>query len=67
MGEPSARRGIRNANHVLAGRTLDLPACEMRLALQSLVAVATVEFEFSGSPAVIVCAVIKLQGQEGMN
>ena len=36
------------ADQMLAGRTLNLPAGEMRLALQRLITVGTVEFEFVG-------------------
>jgi hypothetical protein len=46
MGETGARRRIWDADEVVAGRALDLPAGELRLALQRLVAVGTVEFEF---------------------
>ena len=46
MGEPGARRRIGNADEVLAGRALNLPAGELRFALQRLVAVRTVELEF---------------------
>ena len=46
VGESSARRRIRDANQMLTGRALDLPTGEMRLALQGLVTMGTVEFEF---------------------
>jgi hypothetical protein len=46
VGEAGARRRIGNADEVIAGRALDLPAGVTRVALQRLVAVRTVEFEF---------------------
>lgn len=45
MGEPRAGRRIRNADEVIAGGTLNLPARVARIALQRLVAVGTIEFE----------------------
>ena len=47
--EPGARRRIRDADEMLAGRALDLPSSELRFAFQRLIAVGTVEFEFIGS------------------
>ena len=44
--EPHASRGIGGADEMLAGRSLDLAAGELRIALQRLVAVRSVEFEF---------------------
>ena len=44
--EAHARRRTGNADEVLAGRTLNLPAGELGFALQRLVAVGTIEFEF---------------------
>jgi hypothetical protein len=49
LGEARARRRIGNADEMVAGRTLDLPTGELRLALQRLIAVRTVEFEFGGA------------------
>jgi hypothetical protein len=49
MGEPSPRRRIGNADENLASRTLNLAAGELRFALQWLVAVGTIEFEFVGA------------------
>ena len=48
MGETGARRRIGDANEHIAGRTLDLPAGKLRFALQWLIAVGTIEFEFVG-------------------
>ena len=48
MGEAGARRWIGDADEVLAGRTLNLPAGELGFALQRLIAVGTVELEFIG-------------------
>ena len=48
VGETRASGRIGNADEVVAGRTLDLPAGELRLALQRLVAVGTIKFEFVG-------------------
>ena len=42
----TTRRRIRDADEMVARRALDLPAGELGLALQRLVAVGTVEFEF---------------------
>ncbi len=41
-----ARRWIGNADQVFAGRALDLPARKVRFALERLITVGTVEFEF---------------------
>jgi hypothetical protein len=46
VGETSARWRIGDANEVVAARALNLPAGELRFALQWLVTVGTVEFEF---------------------
>ena len=46
MGEASAGRRIGNADEMLAGRALNLPSGMARVALQRLVAVGTIEFEF---------------------
>jgi hypothetical protein len=46
MGEAGARRRIGNADEMVASRALNLPARVARIALQMLVAVGTVEFEF---------------------
>jgi hypothetical protein len=46
MSETGARWRIGNADEMLAGRALDLPTGELRLALQRLIAVGTVEFKF---------------------
>jgi hypothetical protein len=46
LGESGARRWIGNANEMLAGRALNLPARVAGVALQRLIAVAAVEFEF---------------------
>jgi hypothetical protein len=46
MREAGARRRIGDADKDIARRTLDLPAGELRLALQWLVTVRTIEFEF---------------------
>jgi hypothetical protein len=46
VGEAGARRRIGNADQDLAGRALNLPASELWLALQRLVAVRTIKFEF---------------------
>lgn len=43
-----ARRWIGNADQVFAGRALDLPAREVRFALERLITAGTVEFEFVG-------------------
>jgi hypothetical protein len=48
VGKPHAGRRIGDANQVLAGGALNLPAGELGFALQRLVAVGTVEFEFVG-------------------
>jgi hypothetical protein len=46
VGEASARRRIGDADEMIAGRTLDLSAGMARVALQRLIAMGTVEFEF---------------------
>ena len=46
MGEAGTRWRIGNADEVIASRTLNLPPGEAGIALQRLVAVGTVEFEF---------------------
>ena len=46
LGEAGARRRIGNANEMVAFRALNLPARMAGIALQRLVAVGTVEFEF---------------------
>ena len=46
LGEAAARRRIGNANEMVASRALNLPPGEARLALERLVAVRAVEFEF---------------------
>src|SRR4029434_5889344 len=46
MGKPGACARIGNADQMLAGRALNLPAREMSFALQRLIAVGTVELEF---------------------
>ena len=46
LGEPGAGRRIGNANEMLAGGTLNLPAGVARIALQRLITVGTIEFEF---------------------
>ena len=46
MGESGARRGIGNANEMLAGRALNLASGVAGVAFQRLIAVAAVEFEF---------------------
>ena len=45
LGEAGAWRRIGNANQMLAGWTLNLPAGMTWIALQGLVAVGTVKFE----------------------
>jgi hypothetical protein len=46
VSEPGARRRVGNADEMVAGRALNLPARVAGFALQRLVAVGTVEFEF---------------------
>jgi hypothetical protein len=48
VGETGARRRIGNADKMLTRGTLNLPASMARIALQGLIAVGTVEFEFVG-------------------
>ena len=44
--ESRARWGIRNPDQMVAGWTLNLPPGELRLALERLIAMGAVEFEF---------------------
>jgi hypothetical protein len=46
MREAGTRRRIWNTDEVVAGRTLNLPTGKLRFALQRLVAVGTIKFEF---------------------
>ena len=46
VGETGARRRIRNANEVLAGRALNLAAGVAGIARQWLITMGTIEFEF---------------------
>ena len=46
VGEAGARRRIGDADEMLASRALNLPSGVARVALQRLVTVGTVEFEF---------------------
>ena len=46
LGETHARGRIGNADEVLAGGTLNLAPGKLRFALQRLITVGTVEFEF---------------------
>jgi hypothetical protein len=46
MGEARARRRIGNADEIVASWALNLPTRAAGIALQRLVAVGTVEFEF---------------------
>ena len=48
VGETGARWRIGDADEDLTGRALNLPAGKLRLALQRLIAVGTVKFEFAG-------------------
>jgi hypothetical protein len=48
VGETRARRGIGNADEVLASGALNLPAGVARVALQGLVTVRAIELEFGG-------------------
>ena len=48
MGEAGARRRIGNADEMVASGALNLPARVARLALQRLVTMGTIEFEFGG-------------------
>jgi hypothetical protein len=45
MGEPGTRRRIGNADEMLAGRALNLPASVAWVAFQRLITVGTIEFE----------------------
>lgn len=47
VSKPRAGRRIGDAYQMLARRALNLPARKLRLALQWLVAVGTIEFEFA--------------------
>ena len=47
VGESGAGRRIGNADEMLAGRALDLPSGVARFAGQRLVAMGTIELEFS--------------------
>ena len=47
VGKPCSSGRIGDADQVLAGRALNLPTRELRLALQRLITVGTVEFEFA--------------------
>jgi hypothetical protein len=46
VGETGACRRIGNADEHVAGGTLNLPTGELRFALQRLITVGTIEFEF---------------------
>lgn len=46
VGKARTGRRIGDADQVLAGRALNLPTCVLRLALQWLITVGTIEFEF---------------------
>ena len=46
VGEPGARRRIGDADQDLAGRALNLPPSKLGFALQRLIAVGAIEFEF---------------------
>ena len=46
MGDAGARRRIGNADEMIASGALNLPARVAGIALQGLVAVGTIEFEF---------------------
>jgi hypothetical protein len=46
MGEAGARRRVGDADEMVASRALNLPARVAGIALQRLVAVGTIEFEF---------------------
>ena len=48
LGEAHAGRRIGNANEMLAGGALNLSPGELRLALQGLIAMGAIEFEFVG-------------------
>jgi len=47
MGKTHAGRRIRDADEDIASRALNLPAGELGLTFQGLVAVGTIELEFS--------------------
>jgi hypothetical protein len=44
--ETSTRRRVGDADQMIAGGTLNLPAGVARIALQRLIAVGTIKFEF---------------------
>ena len=46
MGEAGARRGVGDADEMVASGALDLPARVAGIALQRLITVGTVEFKF---------------------
>jgi hypothetical protein len=46
VSETGARRRVRDADQMVAGGTLNLPAGMARIALQRLVAMGTIKFEF---------------------
>ena len=48
LGEAHAGGRVGDADEMLAGRALNLASGELRLALQRLMAVGTIEFEFVG-------------------
>jgi hypothetical protein len=48
MGKACARRWIGDPNQLLARGALNLPSGKLRLALQWLITVGTIEFEFVG-------------------
>jgi hypothetical protein len=48
LREAGAGWRIGDADEDIAGRALDLPTGELRLALQRLIAVGTIEFKFVG-------------------
>jgi len=49
MGEAGARWRTGDADEMLAGRALDLPSGMARIALQRLVTMGTIKFEFVGT------------------
>ena len=46
LGETHSRRRVGDADEVPASRALNLPAGELRFALEGLIAVRAIEFEF---------------------
>jgi hypothetical protein len=48
LGEAGARRWIGNVDEMIASGALDLPARVARIALQRLLTMGTMEFEFGG-------------------